>query len=143
MTLYLIGLGLNDEKDITIKGLEAIKNCVVKPKSKIMAVFQPHRYSRVRDHYNEFIKALLIADKILVTDIYAAGESPIPGISKESICNDINLESGDKCALIENIDNLSHDIKQYVSEGDVVICLGAGDITKYANLLPMQLSKIL
>ncbi|MBT4922256.1 MAG: UDP-N-acetylmuramate--L-alanine ligase [Rickettsiales bacterium] len=123
--------------------LEAIKNCVVKPKSKIMAVFQPHRYSRVRDHYNEFIKALLIADKILVTDIYAAGESPIPGISKEAICNDINLESGDKCALIENIDNLSHDIKQYVSEGDVVICLGAGDITKYANLLPMQLSKIL
>ena len=123
--------------------LLAIKNCLTKPKSKIIAVFQPHRYSRVRDHYAPFIQSLLIADKVLITDVYAAGEAPISGISKEIICNDINIKMEGKCSLIENIDQLPSYIKQFANDGDIVVCLGAGDITKYANSLPIELVKIL
>ena len=110
---------------------------------KIIAVFQPHRYSRLKDHYQNFIEALNIADKILVTDIFAAGEDPIAGISKEKFCDDLNILSAQKCFAVNNINDLAQYVKNNSDNGDTIICLGAGDITKYANLLPKQLAKIL
>jgi UDP-N-acetylmuramate--alanine ligase len=123
--------------------LSAVQNNKSLANTKVIAVFQPHRYSRVKDHYNGFIEALNIADKILVTDIFSAGEKPILGISKEKLCEDINNQGVIKCQSVGKIDNLAEYVKANANDGDLVICLGAGDITKYANLLPKQLAKIL
>ena len=122
-----------------IATLGSVKNALLSEKGNLIAVFQPHRFSRLRDHYDEFVKSFSFADRILISDIYAAGENPINGISKEKLCQDISKQNK-KCELIQDWSKLPDNIKQIAKSGDVVICMGAGDITKYANLLPKQLS---
>lgn len=102
---------------------------------RIVAVFQPHLYSRTRDLMDEFASSLRMADMVYVTDIYKAREEPIPGVSSEMIVKKI-IESGHSHAVyIANKDDIVTSLKDSVKEGDAVIMMGAGDIWECAARL--------
>ncbi len=95
---------------------------------RVVAVFQPHRYSRTQALFEDFLTAFYQADKLIVMDVYAASEDPIPGVEAEDLCNGI-AEHGhkdvsyipDKAAVVEHL-------RQVVRPGDLVITLGAGNV---------------
>ncbi len=98
---------------------------------RIIAVFQPHLYSRTRDFFKEFAGALDLADIVYVTDIYAAREEPIKGVSGKLIYNRV---SGEKHYTAQR-ENLAAEISRIVKPNDMVIFMGAGDIWKSGNEL--------
>ena len=90
--------------------------------NKLYVVFQPHRYTRTKEYFNLFKDSLELADYAIVTDIYPAGESPIPGISSK------NFEDG--CIkYLKSIRYVPEYLSKKVQNGDIVLTLGAGDIT--------------
>ena len=106
---------------------------------KVIAVVQPHRYSRLRDLYSDFCACFNNADITIVADIYAAGENPIPGYEKEDLVRGLYEFGNRNAILLENREQLPKLIKEHAISGDLVICLGAGTITSWANELPKQL----
>ena len=107
---------------------------ILKPK-KLIVVYQPHRYSRFLSLYNDFKKILKNCDKLIVADVYAAGEKKINSISKEKFVNDINKTKANLAISLDKLTNLPKIIKQTAQSGDIVVFVGAGDITKWANNL--------
>lgn len=107
---------------------------------KVIAVVQPHRYTRVRDLFKEFCTCFNDADTVVVADIYAAGEEPIPGISRDALVDGIRAAGHRHVMAIESEAALPLLIANIARPGDYVVCLGAGSITKWAYGLPGQLS---
>ncbi len=106
---------------------------------RIIAVFQPHRYSRVQYCFDEFVRSFYDADMVFVTPIYEAGEDPIPGITSETLTEGI-LKYGHKAAKhIENRDALVKELIDTIKPGDMVITLGAGDIWRVGETIVNQL----
>ena len=101
-------------------------------KGKLVVVFQPHRYTRTRDNFDELSKSFQYSDKTLITDIYSAGEKPIPGISSLIFENE-NIK------YIKSLRMVPPYLKNNISPGDTVLTIGAGDIT----LLGPQILKYL
>jgi len=99
------------------------------PGRRIVAAFQPHLYSRTRDFAREFGEALAAADSVYVADIYPAREQPIPGVTAELIV-DSTREAGGSVAWQGERASLSNELARTVRGGDVVLTIGAGDITK-------------
>ncbi|NLC77699.1 MAG: UDP-N-acetylmuramate--L-alanine ligase [Clostridia bacterium] len=93
----------------------------------LWAVFQPHRFSRTKQLFQEFGKAFKDADQVIVTDIYAAGESPIPGVSAEMIVEAAQAESTNVLYLAGFQEIVAY-LKEHCRPGDLVLTLGAGDI---------------
>ncbi|HBQ20746.1 MAG: UDP-N-acetylmuramate--L-alanine ligase [Deltaproteobacteria bacterium GWA2_38_16] len=107
--------------------LEACKK--VWPKRRLLAVFQPHRYTRTRDLMKEFSGAFQRADVLLLTEIYSAGEKPIKGVSSEKLYRLLRKKHKHAC-LVASRRNISHELEKHVRPKDVVLLLGAGDIWK-------------
>ncbi|MEZ5691700.1 MAG: UDP-N-acetylmuramate--L-alanine ligase [Rickettsiales bacterium] len=106
---------------------------------KVIAVVQPHRYSRVRDLFADFCGCFNDADTVIVTDIYPAGEEPIEGVSSTSLTEGI-IAAGHRHALcLDSPDNLANMVRDVAESGDMVVCLGAGSISKWAYQLVEQL----
>jgi UDP-N-acetylmuramate--alanine ligase len=99
------------------------------PGRRIVAAFQPHLYSRTRDFAREFGEALAAADAVFVADIYPAREQPIPGVTA-SLIVDSTRGAGGIVAWQGGRDALSNELARAVRDGDVVLTIGAGDITK-------------
>jgi len=100
---------------------------------KIVAAFQPHRYSRTKDLWDEFVNAFGQADLLVVTDIYPAGEAPIEGISGKSLCEAISEKRAEKGLPTQYAADLEDVVRIFESEvsiGDLVMTLGAGNIVK-------------
>ncbi len=112
--------------------LAGIKNSVGNQK-RIVALFQPHRYTRLKSLWNEFKTAFTNADKLFVTNVYSAGEDEIENINSRNFVNEI--EHNDVTFLDGNIDEISDTIYPMLKNNDIVITLGAGDITKLGNKL--------
>lgn len=108
---------------------------------RVIAVAQPHRYSRLRDLFDDFITCFSDADVVLVTDIYAAGESPIEGYDKNALVQGLRDGGHRKALPLESLDVLPEAVLEIARPGDMVVCLGAGNITAYANALPGELQK--
>ncbi|MEM9421192.1 MAG: UDP-N-acetylmuramate--L-alanine ligase [Pseudomonadota bacterium] len=104
-------------------------------RGKVIAVVQPHRYSRLDTLFDEFCACFNDADCVLVTDVYAAGEAPIEGRDKATLAVGIARHGHRTVATLKNWDTLAEQVADLAEPGDLVICLGAGDITKYANRL--------
>ena len=104
------------EMNATIKSLKKIT------KNKLFVVFQPHRYSRTKEYFSLFKDALIKSDSSIVIDIYPAGEDPIPGISSK------NFE-GENIKYLPSMRYVPKYLLQEVNKGDVILTLGAGDIT--------------
>ncbi len=107
---------------------------------RVIAVFQPHRFTRVRDLFDEFCASFSDADAVLVTPIYTAGEQPIDGITHEAVAQGIRHLGHRAVMPVASERELAPVISQYAKPGDLVICLGAGTITDWAHALPEWLN---
>ncbi len=98
------------------------------PRRRLVVAFQPHRYSRTQALYKEFCKAFHEADLLILTDIYAASEQPIPGVSGEQLLKGVRDHGHKNAVYIGEVSRLPGEIVPDLCEGDVVLTLGAGDI---------------
>jgi UDP-N-acetylmuramate--alanine ligase len=109
---------------------------------RVIAVVQPHRYSRVSHLFEPFCTAFNDADTVLVADIYAAGETPIPGITKETLVEGLIAHGHRHAVTLADPAELAAMIHDLAQPGDFVVCLGAGSITNWAQALPAQLDAL-
>ncbi len=111
-------------------------------KGKVVAIMQPHRYSRLSSLFNEFCSCFNDADQVILCPVYAAGEQPIEGANHIALAEGLHARGHRDVTTIETPDQLAPLVKGMVSPGDVVICLGAGTISQWAYALPEQLAKL-
>jgi len=109
----------------------------------VIAVVQPHRYSRLGNLMAEFCTCLHDADRVLVAPVYAAGEKPREGVSHEALVEGLIAHGHRGAATIEGPDELAARVLEFAREGDIAICLGAGTITRWAADLPAQMQALL
>lgn len=107
---------------------------------RVIAIVQPHRYSRLRDLFGEFSTCFNDADVVAVTDVYAAGESPIAGIDAANLVASLASHGHRRAIRLSSPDDLPALVRAEAKPGDIVVCLGAGDITVHANSLPQKLA---
>ena len=108
--------------------------------SRVLAVIQPHRYTRLRDLFNDFATCCNEADVVAVAPVYAAGEAPIEGISHDTLVAALRAAGHKDAAALSGLDALPDWVRQTARPGDMLVCLGAGDITTHANGLAAALS---
>ncbi|ESZ88370.1 MAG: UDP-N-acetylmuramate--alanine ligase [Blastomonas sp. CACIA14H2] len=101
-------------------------------KNRIIAVVQPHRYSRLGDLMDEFQQAFNDADIVYVAPVYAAGEEPVEGVNAEALASGLKQRGHRQARTITGPEELAELLAADAQDGDMVICLGAGDITKWA-----------
>lgn len=101
---------------------------------RIVCVFQPHLYTRTRDFYEEFGKAFLLTDILIVTDIYPAREEPIQGITGELIANAAKQFGHKEVYYVADKNTVPSFLKSIVKSGDIVVTMGAGDIWKFGEI---------
>lgn len=116
--------------------LRAIRECFADTVNRIVVVFQPHRYTRTQMCWNEYVNAFSEADHVIMTDIYAASEEPIVGVSAEALVNELHHASKEYIAVI---DDLPETLPRRLRQGDLVLCLGAGSV----GSLPEKLLAVL
>ena len=109
----------------------------------VIAVVQPHRYSRLHDLFDDFATCFNDADTVLVAPIYAAGETPIPGVTQEELVARIRARGHRDARILEGPDKLAAILAERAAAGDYVVCLGAGSITQWAGALPGELGALL
>ncbi|HZU50811.1 MAG TPA: Mur ligase family protein, partial [Sphingomicrobium sp.] len=102
---------------------------------RVIAVMQPHRYTRLQTLMDEFQNAFNDADVVFVTPVYAAGEEPIEGIDSNCLVEGLRAHGHRMVRAVETLDELCQALRDLAADGDIVICLGAGDITKWAAAL--------
>ncbi len=112
-------------------------------KRDVVAVVQPHRYSRVHDLFDDFAACFNDADTVIVAPIYAAGEQPLPGVTHEELVNRIRARGHRDARVIDRPEALAPLLASRVAEGDYVVCLGAGNITQWAAALPGELEALM
>jgi UDP-N-acetylmuramate--alanine ligase len=110
------------------------RNFVSNTSGRVIAVFQPHRYSRLQSLMQEFAASFENADILYVTEVYSAGEKAIEDIDSEKLISMLVMNGHKSVHRIDNLEDLSIDLKNkaIVKDGDVIIFMGAGDITKWA-----------
>ena len=109
------------------------------PGRRVVVVFQPHRYTRTRDLMDDFADVLTGADRLFVTEVYAAGEQPIASADGRSICRAVRTRGQVEPVFVEDIEGLADDIAPVLEDGDLVLTLGAGSIGAVAQELPARL----
>lgn len=112
----------------TIKTLKETR-----PDKEVVVFFEPHRFSRTRDCWNEFLHSFNGADKVFIAPIYAASEKEIEGISTDRLVKDINQLHPNLCEAASSIGEIDLVIRPYLSSKTVLVCLGAGAIGKKAK----------
>ncbi|OAO03719.1 UDP-N-acetylmuramate--L-alanine ligase [Parasphingorhabdus sp.] len=106
---------------------------------RVIAVVQPHRFTRLRDHMEEFQGAFNDADIVFVTPVFVAGEDPIEGINSEALVEGLKTRGHRLAETVADADALALRLADLLEPNDMVICLGAGDITKWAANLADQI----
>jgi UDP-N-acetylmuramate--alanine ligase len=110
------------------------------PDQRVVVVFQPHRYTRTRDLFEDFAQVLSTVDVLIVLEVYAAGEAKIAGADSRSLCRAIRLRGQVEPVFAEDKEALYKLLPGLLNDGDVLITLGAGDIGRMAQALPDVLS---
>jgi len=103
------------------------------PWKSVWAVFQPHRYTRTLELHREFGGAFTRADHVVITDVYAAGESPQPGVTGALVADAVTARSHSDVHYVQHRADLAVYLADRVESGDLVLTLGAGDITTLAG----------
>lgn len=109
---------------------------------KIIAVVQPHRYTRLQSLFEEFCTCFNDADAVVVADVYAAGETPIDGIDRDHFVVGLRAHGHREVIPLPGATELAGIVKGLAKSGDLVVCLGAGNITQWAYALPDQLKAL-
>ncbi|MGV8855401.1 MAG: UDP-N-acetylmuramate--L-alanine ligase [Devosia sp.] len=112
-------------------------------KRDVIAVVQPHRYSRLHDLFDDFSACFNDADTVIVAPVYAAGEQPIPGVTHEELVARILARGHRDARVIDRPEALAPLLASRAADGDYVVCLGAGNITQWAAALPGELAELL
>lgn len=111
------------------------------PERRIVTIFQPHRYTRTHDLFDDFSAVLSSIDLLIVSEIYAAGEKPISGADGRALCRAIRTRGQTNPVFIEDITKLQETLKDILKPNDLVLTLGAGNIGLIANQLPEQMQE--
>jgi UDP-N-acetylmuramate--alanine ligase len=109
---------------------------------RVIAVVQPHRYTRLHDLFDEFCHGFNDADTVIVADVYAAGEAPIPGVDRDALVEGLRRYGHRRVLALDDPAELPAMVRAEARPGDVVVLLGAGDITAWAYALPDQLTAL-
>jgi UDP-N-acetylmuramate--alanine ligase len=107
---------------------------------RIVAVVQPHRFTRLRDLFEDFCTCFNDADTVVVADVHAAGEAPIEGIDRDALIKGLTARGHRRVLALDAPEDLPAIIGEAAAAGDMVVCLGAGTISGWANALPEQLT---
>lgn len=107
---------------------------------RVVLAFQPHRYTRTRDLLDDFASVLAGADTLLVTEVYAAGEAPIAGADARAICRAVRSRGRVEPVFVEKVDELPRALAALIEAGDVIVMMGAGNISAVAHELPARLA---
>jgi UDP-N-acetylmuramate--alanine ligase len=110
-------------------------------RGRVIALFQPHRYTRVRDLWREFAAAFAGADVLFCTPIYPAGEAPLPGVTSEALLADIRLHGPREARYAADFPELARQVAGLAAPGDLVITFGAGNIYQAGELLLQLLAE--
>jgi UDP-N-acetylmuramate--alanine ligase len=108
---------------------------------RVIAVMQPHRYTRLQSLMDEFQNAFNDADVVFVTPVYPAGEEPIEGVDSNALVEGLRAHGHRMVRTVADQAELSRELRDLAADGDMVICMGAGDITKWAAALPAALTE--
>jgi UDP-N-acetylmuramate--alanine ligase len=108
---------------------------------RIIAVVQPHRYTRLQSLFNEFSACLDDADIVVVTPVYSAGEAPIPGIDRDELASGLRRHGHPNVLTVDDEETLVETVASVAKSGDLVVGLGAGTITDWINALPRNLEQ--
>ena len=109
---------------------------------RVIAVIQPHRYSRLASLFDDFCTCCNDADAVIVAPVYSAGESPIEGATHAELAQGLRDRGHRQVFQIEEPDELPGLVRGLAQSGDMVIFLGAGNITQWAHALPEQLAAL-
>ncbi len=109
---------------------------------QVIAVVQPHRYSRLATLFEEFTTCFTDADAVLVAPVYPAGEEPIPGFDHGALVSGLRSRGHRRVQPLEAPEALAGLVRELARPGDLVVCLGAGSVTQWANALPGQLAAL-
>ena len=110
-------------------------------RGRVVAVVQPHRFSRLQSLFEEFCTCFNDADAVVVADVYAAGEAPIEGIDRDHMIEGLRLRGHRNVVALEGPEVLGATVAGIAEPGDLVVCLGAGTISGWANSLPADLER--
>ena len=120
--------------------LKAARSAQKQSGKKVIAVVQPHRFTRVRDLFDEFCTCFNDADTVIITEIFSAGESPIEGIDAEALAEGLRAAGHKHVLCLPSQEQLAQTITEVAQSGDMTVCMGAGSITKWAQNLPNELT---
>ncbi|MGE0701260.1 MAG: glutamate ligase domain-containing protein, partial [Hyphomicrobiaceae bacterium] len=110
-------------------------------KGRVVAVVEPHRYSRVKDLFQDFAMCLQDADSVIVAPLYSAGEAPIPGIDSRALAAAIAANGHTSVTAVDSERDIAQAIRAVARSGDMVMCFGAGNSTEWAHALPEWLAE--
>ena len=105
------------------------------PEKRLVMVFQPHRYSRTRDLYEDFVQVLSEVDLLIILDVYSAGEEPIVGAGSKNLCNSIRQRGAIDPIYAETMEQIPNLVASLVQADDIVLTQGAGSVSKLVALL--------
>ncbi|MCP5464038.1 MAG: UDP-N-acetylmuramate--L-alanine ligase [Deltaproteobacteria bacterium] len=108
---------------------------------RLVVLFQPHRYTRTQDLFTDFVKAFDLADLVFITTIYAAGEKSLPGVSGKKLAEAIQEKGKVDASYLQQSEKMVNEFVGHILPGDVVLTLGAGDITKVGKKIAKELKK--
>ena len=117
--------------------LDAVRQAY--PGRRVVLAFQPHRYTRTRDLLDDFAGVLSSADVLLVSEVYAAGEAPIPGADGRAICRAVRSRGHIEPVFLPRIEELGDVLAELLRADDVVLAMGAGTVSGVAHDLPQRL----
>jgi len=121
--------------------LEALRQAY--PGRRIVLAFQPHRYTRTHDLIDDFGRVLSTVDVLFVTEVYAAGEPPIAGADGRAICRAVRSRGQAEPLFVERVEELAESLKDVIRGGDVIVAMGAGNISAVAHRLEERLGVLL
>ena len=113
------------------------------PGRRLVVAFQPHRYTRTRDVFEDFVRVLSQADVLLLTEVYPAGEDPIVAADSKSLARAIRVQGKVEPVYVETVDDLADHILNMAQDSDVVLVMGAGSVSKVAPHIAQMKSKLL
>ena len=110
--------------------------------NRVIAVIQPHRYSRLKTLFEDFCTCMNDANTVIVSDVYAAGEDPLPDINRDKLIEGLRERGHRSVVPLSNPAHLAEMINAIALSGDYIVCLGAGSITHWAQALPSELAAL-
>jgi UDP-N-acetylmuramate--alanine ligase len=111
-------------------------------KGQVIAVMQPHRYTRLHDLFEQFCTCFNDADAVIIAPVYPAGEQPIAGADRDSLVRGLRTHGHKNAIPLEAPEKLASLVKKLAKPGDYIVCLGAGSITQWAQALPAELKAL-